>query len=238
MRTILFLILTTLVSIQAIAGQRLTPEKELAEIMAWLRQADGYSYHLDITSSMKNGDGKLQKQDITIYLSTAASIRYISSKEDLSFMNKNGFFKVLRTKREAGFKQFTSDSMSRRAMAAVAVGDAANLADSILLRRATIVSKENKNGMVHYRLKYDPGYMITSFDITFDTHKKVIVSVAYSLERPMDARHPKESMAVQQIRMSDYRHEAPAEVQNLISGSADFRQYLSTAFPDYTLHNL
>ncbi len=213
-------------------------DKELMYIINWIKQADNYTYELCIKSEMKYGTKDSAAQYALIYTSHADSVRYVCGTDECSFLNKEGMFKVHRKTKQVGYRQFRSDTLIHRIMETAANDGAGKQVDSIFLLGATIRQRTKLGNVVSYKLGYRSDYMIKSMEIAFDTHAKKLISMSYVLERYLNGIHADAALVRQTVRMSQYRHQQPADLQHILLKSKELKQYLESTYASYSIHTL
>src|SRR5688572_28087227 len=128
----LFIAILLLAGPFANAGGTPYADKDFMEIAAWINGIDKYSYELIIHSEMKDNPKDKQYERSVIYSSNADFILFIKGENESSFMRRQGMFKVHSRSKEIIYKQFESEAVTRRAIAAAGVNDPGRLLDSVL----------------------------------------------------------------------------------------------------------
>jgi hypothetical protein len=234
----LFLAIMLMVGPFAKAGDTPNTDKELTEIIAWLKSIDRYSYELSIRSEMKANSKEQQLQHSLVYSSNAEFIRYVKGENDCSFMNKQGMFKVDHKSQLVTYRQFESKAMTERVMAVTAVSDPGRLVDSVLFDKARIVSKKRVGDLIEYKLVYEKGYMIKSLELRFDLRKKNLLSVSYVVERYMNGIMQAEALVHQVVTMEHYKPGTPADLDLILANSNELKTYLQSKYTGYNIHTL
>jgi len=237
MRTIFFsiwiMLAAAVLSVQSFATGK--PVAELAAIIRQLGNTDNYSYELVISSVMKDKPAKKEMEQYINYSSRGQFISYSGSQQAVIFINRDGMFKIDKQHKLAYYTQFNDSS--RQQWQSLAEQGSADLADSVLLRDATVISKTGKN-IALYKLKYAPQSMMKEMTVVYNSTSGSVDKISYTIERPLAGSLDANAIVRQTVTMSHYQQKMPLVVRELLLQTKDIYGYLKQAYPGYTIQKI
>lgn len=239
MKKILILVLSIAfysVAATASPADEAMKDKGLLAMMKQLKEADGYTYQLSVTTFTTGKQTKTEVFRMLNYQSLTDSLIYSSSPETILFVCPQGQFRVNFKERVAYYAIYDNGN-GIKAMMQTASGLAL---DTMFLSNAKVASRKEDSRNLSYRLTYPKGSMITGMEIVY-AKNSFFNSISYTIERPMAAFAgdiDKSPLVRQQVMMNGYERKRPPEIAAILPQMNDIKAYLERTYKGFKIERI